>query len=49
MCGSVLQRGHRGDGCLTMSISFKYERSMGQLFILSWVRVRQVAGGSDVL
>ena len=28
-CGSVLQRGHSGDGCLTSSILFKYERSRG--------------------
>ena len=37
--GSVLQRGHSGDGCLTLSILFKYERSRGQLFVLSWARV----------
>ena len=29
VCGSVLQRGHSGDGCLTSSILFKYERSRG--------------------
>ena len=33
MCGSVLQRGHSGDGCLTSSILFKYERRMGHLFV----------------
>ena len=32
---SVLQRGHSGDGCLTSSILFKYERSRGPLFVLS--------------
>ena len=26
VCGSDLQRGHSGDGCLTSSILFKYER-----------------------
>ena len=29
MCGSDLQRGHSGDGCVSSSILFKYERSMG--------------------
>ena len=27
VCGSDLQRGHSGDGCLTSLIWFKYERS----------------------
>ena len=39
VCGSDLQRGHSGDGCLSSSILFKYERSMGHLFVLSWARV----------
>ena len=26
VCGSDLQRGHSGDGCLTSSTLFKYER-----------------------
>ena len=38
-CGSDLQRGHSGDGCLSSSILFKYECSMGHLFLLSWARV----------
>ena len=29
VCGSDLQRGHIGDGCLTSSILFKYERRWG--------------------
>ena len=49
VCGSDLQRGHSGDGCLTSSILFKYERSMGHLVVLSWAWVRWVARGSDVL
>ena len=48
MCSSVLQRGHSGDGCLTLSILFEYERSRGHLFVLSWARVQQVALGSVV-
>ena len=43
--GSVLQRGHSGDGCLTSSILVEYERSRGHLFVLSWARVRRVARG----
>ena len=52
VCGSVLQRGHNGDGC-SSSILFKYERSRRHLFVLSWARIRRVARGvlfrSDVL
>ena len=48
VCGSVLQRGHSGDGCLNSSILFKYERSQGHLFVLSWARERRVAQGSVV-
>ena len=43
MCGSDLQRGHNGDGCLSSSILFKYERSREHLFVLSWARERRVA------
>ena len=39
VCGSVLQRGHSGDGCLSSSILFKYECSMGHLFVPIWARV----------
>ena len=49
VCGSVLQRGHSGDGCLTSPMLFKYERSKGHLFVLSWARVRRVARRSVVL
>ena len=49
VCGSDLQRRHSGDGCLTSSILFKYERSMEHLFVLSWARVRRVARGGGVL
>ena len=48
VCGSVLQRGHSGDGCLTSSILLKYERSWGHLFVLNWARVGRVARGSVV-
>ena len=53
VCGSVLQRGHSGDGGLTSAILIKYERSRGHLLVLSWARLRRVAWGvlfrSDVL
>ena len=48
VCGSDLQRGHSDDRCLSSSILFKYECSMGHLFVLSWARVRRVARGSVV-
>ena len=43
VCGSDLQRGHSGAGCLALSILFKYESSSGHLFVLSWTSVRRVA------
>ena len=37
-------------GGLTSSILFKYERSKGDLFVVSWARVRRVArGGGGVV
>ena len=33
VCCSDLQRGHSGDGYLSSSILFKYECSMGHLFV----------------
>ena len=49
MCGSDLQRGHSGDRCLALSILFKYECSIGHLFVLSCARVCRVARWSVVL
>ena len=43
LCGSDLQRGYSGDGCLSSSILFKYEHSRGHLFVLSWATVYRVA------
>ena len=48
VCGSDLQRGHSGDGCLSSSILFRYECSMGHLFVLSWASVRRVTRGSVI-
>ena len=40
LCGCVLQKGNSGDGCdLTLC---KYDLTKGDLFVLSWARVRRV-------
>ena len=41
-CVSVLQRGHSGDRCDLASTFCKYDFRKGDLFVLSWVRVRRV-------
>ena len=48
VCGSDLQRGQSCDRCLSSSILFKYERSRGHLFVLSWVMVRRATRRSVV-
>ena len=42
----VLQRGHSGDGCVLASTLCKYDLRKGDLFVLSWARVRRVRQGS---
>ena len=42
----MLQRGHSGDGCVLASTLCKYDLRKGDLFVLSWARVRQVMRGS---
>ena len=42
----MLQRGHSGDGCVLASTLCKYYSRKGDLFVLSWARVRQVMRGS---
>ena len=42
----VLQRGHSGDGCDLASTLCKYDLRKGDLFVLSWARVRRVRRGS---
>ena len=44
MC--VLQRGHSGEVCDLVSSLFKYDLKKGDLFVLSWARVRRVGQGS---
>ena len=42
----MLQRGHSGDGCVLRSTLCKYYLRKGDLFGLSWARVRRVRRGS---
>ena len=42
----MLQRGHSGDGCDLASTLCKYDLRKGDLFVLSWARVRRVWWGS---
>ena len=42
MCVWMLQRGHSGDGCVLASTLCKYDLRKGDLFVLSWARVRRV-------
>ena len=42
----VLQRGYSGDGCDLLSTLCKYDLRKGDLFVLSWARVRRVRRGS---
>ena len=39
----MLQRGHSGDGCVLASTLCKYDLRKGDLFVLSWARVRRVS------
>ena len=38
----MLQRGHSGNGCVLASTLCKYDLRKGDLFVLSWARVRRV-------
>ena len=42
-CVWMLQRGHSGDGCVLASTLCKYDLRKGDLFVLSWARVRRAA------
>ena len=46
VCVCVLQRGHSGDGCDLASTLCKYDLRKGDLFVLSWARVRRMRRGS---
>ena len=45
-CVWMLQRGHSGDGCVLASTLCRYDLRKGDLFVLSWARVRRVRWGS---
>ena len=45
-CVWMLQRGHSGDGCVLASTLCRYDLRKGDLFVLSWARVRRVRRGS---
>ena len=45
-CVWMLQRWHSGDGCVLASTLCKYDLRKGDLFVLSWARVRRVRWGS---
>ena len=42
----MLQRGHSDDGCKLASTWCKYDLRQGDLFVLSWARVRRLRRGS---
>ena len=44
-CVWMLQRGHSGDGCVLASTLCKYDLRKGDLFVLSWARVRLSEAG----
>ena len=48
-CVWMLQRGHSGDGCILASTLCKYDLRKGDLFVLSWARVRRVRRGSMLM
>ena len=45
-CVWMLQRGHSGVGCVLALTLCKYDWRKGDLFVLSWPRVRRVRRGS---
>ena len=45
-CVWMIHRGHSGDGCVLASSLCKYDLRKGDLFVLSWARVRRVRRGS---
>ena len=45
-CVWMLQRGYSGDGCVLASTLCKYTLRKGDLFVLSWTRVRRGRRGS---
>ena len=48
-CVWMLQRGHSGDVCVLASSLCKYDLRKGDLFVLSWARVRRGSISSELL
>ena len=48
MCVHVTE-GHSGDGCVLASTLCKYDLKKGDLFVLSWARVRRGSLASELL
>ena len=48
-CVWMLQREHSGDGCVLASTLCKYDLRNGDLFVLSWARVRRGSLSSELL
>ena len=46
LCVWLLQRGNNGDGCDLASPLSRYDSRKGNLFVLSWARVRWMSRGS---
>ena len=46
MCVWLLQMGHSGDECDLASTLCKHDLRKGDLFVLSWARVRRMRRGS---
>ena len=42
LCVSIFQRGQNDEVCLLVSILCKYHLRKGDLFVLSWARLRRV-------
>ena len=45
----MLQRGHSGDGCDLASTLCKYDLRKGDIFVLTWARVRRGSISSELL
>ena len=48
-CVWMLQRGHSGDVCVLALTLCKYDLRKGDLFVLSWARVRRGSISSELL
>ena len=44
----MLQRGHSGAGCDLASTLCKFDLRKGDLFVLSWARVRHLRRGASL-